>query len=314
MPGEVMGEDEEPDTAELPPLPGQPAWPATFSSRIEVDLGAASHRGHVRENNEDCYLVSRLEREFDTLMTNLPKGSLPAKQTEVAYGLLVADGMGGAAAGEVASSDVVRTLVKLVLRTPDWHMRLDPVGAKRVLTRFDHRFRQLRDSLIARAQADPSLAGMGTTLTLAVSFGADLIIAHVGDSRAYLFHNGELHLLTRDQTLAQDLADSGVIRPEELNIHYARHILTGVIATAGNDPQPELHQMLLADHDQVLLCTDGLNEMLTDNAISEVLGRNLSASEACDALVEQALEAGGMDNVTVALARYRIPARLPEPD
>ena len=282
-------------------------WPKPISSLTQVDLGACSHPGKVRTNNEDCFLVTRIERSLSTLLTNLPAGHVPDQQSEVGYGLLVADGMGGVAAGEVASQTAISTLVELVLQTPDWHMRLDNEGANEVLARLDERFGKLREALIERAQADQNLKGMGTTMTLAVSHGADLIIAHVGDSRAYLFHEGQLHLLTRDQTLAQDLVELGVISPETVAKHPARHVLTGAIATQGEEAQAEFHQAWLADGDQVLLCTDGLTGMVTDAAIVEVLEKPGSASDACRALVDLALEGGGVDNVTVVLARYRIP-------
>jgi PPM family protein phosphatase len=280
---------------------------ATISARTQVDLGACSHQGKVKPDNEDSFLVTRIERSLRTLLTNLPAGQVPAQHAEIGYGMLVADGVGGAAAGEVASRTAISTLVELALQTPDWHMRLDNEGANEVLARFDERFGKLREALTERAVSDPSLAGMGTTLTLAVSHGADLVIAHVGDSRAYLLHEGELHQLTRDQTLAQDLAEIGVIRPEDVAQHPARRVLTGVIAAQGDEAQAEFHQVWLADGDQVLLCTDGLTQVVADAAIGEALAKPGSASDACRALVDLALGSGGPDNVTVVLARYRIP-------
>lgn len=300
--------DDTADTIEFPaPKPAAQPWTETISSLTQVDLGACSHQGKVRTNNEDCFLVTRLERSLSTLLTNLPAGHVPDRQSEVAYAMLVADGMGGAAAGEVASSTAISELVKLGLQTPDWHMRLDNEGVNEVLARFNERFGKVREALIDRAATEPSLSGMGTTMTLAVSLGTNLIIVHVGDSRAYLFHEGQLHQLTRDQTLAQDLAELGVISPENAAKHPGRHVLTGALATQGEEAQAEFHQVWLADGDQVLLCTDGLTEMVTDAAILEVLRKPGSASDACRTLVDLALEGGGVDNVTAVLARYRIP-------
>lgn len=304
-----MIEEHDVDTAEFPLPETRAPWPDTSSSLTQVDLGGCSHVGYVRSNNEDSFLVTRLERSLQTLLTNLPAGYVAERQAEVAYGLLVADGMGGAAAGEVASREAISTLVELVLETPDWHMRLDNEGANEVLARLDQRFRRIREVLIERAAADPRLSGMGTTLTLAASHGANVIVAHIGDSRAYLLHKGKLHLLTRDQTLAQDLAEVGVISQKEIATHYSRHVLTGVLATQGVEAQAELCQVWLADGDQVLLCTDGLTEMVTDAEILEVLEKNLPAPDACQALVDLALEGGGVDNVTVVLGRYRIPEK-----
>lgn len=283
-------------------------WPLSVSSRTKVDLGAFSHTGKVRPNNEDSFLVARFKRSMYTLLTNLPPGQVPEQYDEKGYLMLVADGMGGAVAGEVASRTAISALIKLVIQTPDWIMRPDGQRVGEVLRRMEKRFGQLADALTSRAQADPRLAGMGTTLTLAVSLGAHLVVVHVGASRAYLFRRGRLLHLTSDQTVAQLLADAGVIRPEDVTKHHARRVLTGSITAAGEKAEVELHHVKLADGDQLLLCSDGLTDMVTEAEISAVLARHGSAVAACRTLVDLALEAGGKDNVTVALGCYRIPA------
>ena len=274
---------------------------------VEVDFGARSHPGRVRPNNEDHYLVTRFDRSMTTLLTNVPPGTVPERHVDEAYGLLVADGMGGAAAGEVASSTAIGTLVQLAIQTPDWIMNLDDGHAGQVLDRMRQRFEKLSAALQERAAADPKLVGMGTTMTLVLSLRADAIVVHIGDSRAYLRRDGELHRLTRDQTMAQSLADSGAITPQELERHPLRHMLTGAISTKGSRGAVELQHVPVADGDQILLCSDGLTDMLSDAEIAGALGRSGSAQEICDALVERALVAGGKDNVTVVLAAYRIP-------
>jgi serine/threonine protein phosphatase PrpC len=148
---------------------------------------------------------------------------------------------------------------------------------------------------------------MATTLTVAATLGADFLVVHVGDSRAYLFRRGRLEQLTRDHNLAQALADIGAIRPEEAATHRLRHVLTNVVGAKGDEIKVELQHLRLEDGDQVLLCTDGLTDMAADAAIAEVIGRPGPAAAACDALVELALAGGGKDNVTVVLARYHIP-------
>lgn len=290
------------------PSPGQPSSrPTSISSRLKVDLGAFSDRGKVRTNNEDSFLVTRFKRSMYTLLTNLPPGQILEQYGEVGYVMLVADGMGGVAAGEVASRTAISALVDLVIQTPDWIMRPDGQHANEVLRRMKERFSQLTEVLMRRAQSDSLLSGMGTTLTLAVSLGADLIIAHVGDSRAYLFRRGQLLRLTSDQTVAQLLADTGVIRPEEITKHHARHVLTSAITARGDQAEVELHQLRLMDGDQLLVCSDGLTDMVTEACIIKVLEKGCPAADACRALVELALEAGGQDNVTVILGRYHIP-------
>ena len=306
-----MWEDSWADTAELPwfaPKEGQGS--RSTSSLVHVDLAALSHQGKVRPNNEDHFLVSCFDRTMRTLLTNLPAGDVPERYSETVYLMLVADGMGGAAAGEVASRTAINTLVDLVLQAPYWIMRLDEQFAMKVLKRMDQRFQQVRETLIERAHVDPTLSGMGTTMTLAFSLGAELVTAHVGDSRAYLFRQGLLQRLTRDQTMAQSLADDGAIRPEEVASHPMRHVLTGAITTRGRRAATEFHQLHLVDGDQVLLCTDGLTERVTDTAIAEVLKIPGPAADSCRSLIDLALEGGGKDNVTVVLGRYHIPERL----
>lgn len=299
------------DTAELPawkPTEAEPRLPAGVSSLVEVDLAALSHPGKVRKNNEDHFIATRFDRTMRTLASNLPEGDVPSLYSETVYGLLVADGVGGAAAGEIASRTAIQALVDLVLDTPDWIMRIDDPLAEEVLARLERRFKQVREVLVERAKADQSLRGMATTMTVACSLGPELMTAHVGDSRAYIFRRGgRLERLTRDQTMAQSLADAGAITQEEAAKHPARHVLTSALATRGAFVQVDLKRSRLETGDQVLLCSDGLTEMVPDETIARVLASPGASADTCRRLVDLALEAGGKDNVTVVLARYRIP-------
>lgn len=279
----------------------------SLSSRTVVDIGACSDRGKIRPNNADSYFVAQFQRSMNTLLTSLPAGSVPDHYTESGYGMVVADGMGKTASGEVASRTAISALIDIVLQTPDWIMRPGKQMLGKVLRRQEQRLEQLPEALIERAKSDPRLSGMGTTMTLAISLGADLVIAHIGDSRALLFRFGRLVHLTRDQTVAQVLADAGVIRPEDVSKHHARHVLTGAITTQGNKADVELQHVRLVDGDQLLLCSDGLTDMISDEGIIAALKKEGPASEVSRTLVDLALEAGGEDNVTVVLCRYRIP-------
>jgi PPM family protein phosphatase len=304
-----MSREDEWDTVELPAVREPPAArPQVASASVEVDLAGLSHPGKVRPNNEDHFFAARFDRTMQSLATNLPPGEVPAASRETVFGIVVADGMGGEAAGEVASRKAIAVLVDLALRTPDWIMLLDEQLLREVGHRMERRFRQVHDALNEQARADPNLFGMGTTMTLACSHGADLLITHVGDSRAYVFRRGQLTRLTRDQTVAQDLVDRGSLRPEEAAKSPLRHRLTGAITTTIKESPAELVTFTLLDGDQLLLCTDGLTDMVTDAAIAAVLRAGRPASEACAALVEMALAGGGKDNVTVVLARYHMPA------
>jgi protein phosphatase len=306
-----MNPTENLDTAEFPilasPSDALSSWSA--SAAVQVDLAAESHQGKVRPNNEDHFLVIRYNRAFQTRLSNLPEGFIPLQAEEVGYGMVVADGMGGSAAGEVASRLAIRTILNLALTTPDWIMMKGGPESVRVMQRMAERYRRVDAALREEAQADPSLWGMGTTMTVARSVGDELVLSHVGDSRAYLLRGGQLHLLTRDHTLVRELVERGVVHPEEAANHPYRHVLTRVLGGGGVEVEAEVQRVSLADEDQLLLCTDGLTEMVDPTTIGAILRSSPSSDDACRRLVEVALENGGEDNVTVVLARYRFPSQ-----
>jgi protein phosphatase len=273
-----------------------------------VDVGAVSHPGNVRPNNEDHYFTASFGRSLRTLLTNLPAGQVPERHDEVGYAFVVADGLGGEAAGEVASSLALTVAYNLFVNTSHWILPANADEVREVIERWRQRFRQIDQVLTRRAESDPTLAGMGTTMTAACSVGADLLLMHVGDSRAYLYHAGTLERLTRDQTHAQELADAGEIAHDEVAGHRARHVLTQALGRGGGAVEPEGRHTHLADGDRFLLCTDGLTEMVPDDRIADVLAHTPSSEAAARALVDLALQAGGRDNVTVVLAGYSIPA------
>lgn len=301
-----MTSDPVADTADFPApvLSSEAPLPRPAAEQVHLDLAALSDRGNVRSNNEDIYLVVRADRILQTLLTNLPDGDVPERSNEAGYGMLVADGVGGMAAGEVASRMAVRTLVNLVLDIPDWILKIDETAGGEVLERINQRYQQVDAALKTEAAANPDLEGMGTTMTLAFSLGRDLFLGHIGDSRAYLHRGGRLHQLTRDHTYAQELANVGVIRPDEVAKHRFRNVLTRALGGVTSEVEADVERLRLSDGDQILLCTDGLTDMVTDPEIGAVLRDSSSSSDACRALVELALKNGGKDNVTVAVARY----------
>jgi PPM family protein phosphatase len=288
--------------------PLEPIARAGASSLVHVDLAGLSDPGRVRKANEDHFMAARFERTMRTLASNIPPGHVPAEWAETCYAFLVADGVGGAAAGELASRTAVEVLVDLVLESPAWIMRFEGERGDKVLQRTAERFQKAREALVARAKEDPRLRGMATTMTFACSVGQDLLSAHVGDSRAYVLRSdGKLELLTHDQTMAQSLADAGAISQEDVAHHPSRHVLTSALASRGAFAQVELKHSRIEDGETLLLCSDGLSEMVPDEMIAMVLAAKEPAESACRRLVDLALEAGGKDNVTVVVARYRIP-------
>ena len=303
-----MAKDSLRDTDEfmLPPHALETLERHSASAQVQVDLSGMSHRGLVRPRNEDTFLMVRGDRGLTVLATNLPKEIMPPRFDVLGFGMLVADGMGGMSAGDVASRMAAQTLIALVVNTPDWIMLTGEQQNETILARMAERYQKVDATIRDEAAVDPKLTGMGTTMTVAYSLGTDLFLGHVGDSRAYLLRDGRLRRLTHDHTIAQALADLGAIPPHTVVTHHFRHALTRYLG--GQKPvKTDVQHARLEDGDQVLLCTDGLTGMVDDDAIAVILREAKTADAACQALIDAALKKGGKDNVTVALARYRFP-------
>jgi len=282
------------------------ASPRSSSALVQVDVAALSHRGKVRRNNEDNFLVVRFGRFLETLATSLADGEVPRLFEDTGYSMVVADGMGGMAGGEVASRLAIIVLLNLVLETPDWIMGRDDSDAEEVIRRAARRFGVVNEAILEQARHQPALWGMGTTMTMAASLGTDLIIAHVGDSPVFRLRGGKLLKLTRDHTVAQEMAEHGSARVQDVPARF-RHLLTRAIGIRETGSEPDIRRIGLAGGDRLLLCTDGLTDMVDEAAIARELGRGASSAETCQCLVNLALEGGGKDNVTVVVARYEIP-------
>jgi serine/threonine protein phosphatase PrpC len=279
-----------------------------FSLPVTVDVSGLSHPGKVRPNNEDHFLVARIGRYLETVLSSLPPGEVPVRADEAGYAMLLADGMGGHAAGEVASRMAISGLVKLVLEMPDWIFRLDETSAADANLRSQRRMNRINAALIEHGRQNPDLQGMGTTLTAARNLGRHLQIVHVGDSRAYLLRDGCLHRLTRDHTYVQLLIDSGQLSHEEAASFSARHMLVNALGGSSEDVQVDVDQLELVSGDRMILCSDGLTDLVDDDNIRRVLIDCPDAAATCRCLVDLALERGGRDNVTVVAATYTFPS------
>jgi protein phosphatase len=236
------------------------ARPSAASRRPHsVTFGSRTDIGCIREHNEDSLVVA------------------PPLYA-------VADGMGGHAAGEVASEIAVSTLARLAPRTPDTEALSNAV----VSANF----------AVINAAQEKGRAGMGTTMTAAVLEKERLAIAQVGDSRAYLLHQGRMQQLTRDHSLMADMIEAGELTKEEARVHPQRSVITRAL---GSDPdmQPDLYELNVTAGDRLLLCSDGLSSMLEDPEIETVLKRTRDPQRCASMLVNEAIAAGGHDNVTV---------------
>jgi PPM family protein phosphatase len=279
------------------PVPGAGQPPPVF----DVDLGARTHPGKLRETNDDHFHVVRFGRYLRTELSSLPPGEVAEEPDRPGYGFVVADGVGGRAAGETASRLAISLLVDCALQTPDWILGHEDDLLSQAMVRSARRFQAVNEAVLKKAESRPGLQGMGTTMSLAMTLGDDLLVTHVGDSRVYLLRQGRLRRLTQDHAAAPPAA-----HPAGVSAARIRRVLTHAIGIPETGGQPDLHHYKLADGDRLLLCTDGLTDLVRDDKIADELGRAPSAAAACQALVDLALARGGRDNVTAVVAAYRL--------
>jgi PPM family protein phosphatase len=280
------------------------------SSTVQATFGARSSRGRLRLVNEDHYLILRLGRYQETLMTSLPDEAIAARFDEYGYAMVVADGIGGTGAGEAASHLAIATLVQLVRHFGRWNLRIDDVAAQDILARAERFYRHV-DSTVTEERRSGAARIEQTTLTATFGAGDELFFAHVGHSRAYLLRSGHLMRLTRDHTIGAGGTTTVPTAPMVDVTNAARdfsHILTDTLGMAGPlGPAIDLERFRLDDDDRVLVCTNGLTDSIDEARIEEVLASDRSPQEHCDALVSLAMGEGGNDDVTALVARYRLP-------
>lgn len=233
---------------------------------LSLRFAAGSHKGMIREGNEDSgYAGPRL--------------------------LAIADGMGGQAAGEVASSEVISTLVQLD----------DDVPGSDILTSLGTAVQRANDQLRMMVEEDPQLEGMGTTLTALLWTGQRLGLVHVGDSRAYLLRDGVLTQITQDHTWVQRLVDEGRITEEEATTHPQRSLLMRALGS-GDRVEPDLSIREVRAGDRYLICSDGLSGVVSHQTMEETLASYQGPQETIQDLIQLALRGGGPDNITCIVA------------
>lgn len=279
---------------------------APLSSTVRVDAAARSTRGQARDFNEDHFLIMRLGREQETLASSLSTADLPPRFEEYGYAMLVADGLGEGGAGAAASRVALSTIAHMALHYGRWNLRVDPAVAEEIFERAEWYYAQADAAVRSHGASSAVLKGMSTSMTTAYSAGDDLFIAHVGHGRAYLYRDGELQQLTRDHTLEEHLAHTNRPAPVERRTGDLRHILTDAVGASGGHPLVEIEKFRLHHRDWLLLCTNGLTDMVTDGQIADVLALRRSPLEQCIMLTDLADSKGGSDNVTVICAEYLV--------
>lgn len=277
-----------------------------MSTLGKLECHGLSDIGRVRRTNEDQFLIADLNKALLVHET-----SMAVEDHSRLFGstqgqlLLVADGMGGQAAGKHAATLAVDTIIEYVLNSMHCFYRLRGADDETTLL---HDLQAALSECSARVRADvesnPAHEGMGTTLTLGYITWPRLYVIHVGDSRCYLFRDARLQQITTDHTVAQQLVERGALTPEQADESRWSHVLWNAIGGDSRKLAPDIYKQQLKIGDTLLLCSDGLSGCLGESELVAILQRNAPARATCEELVAAANEAGGKDNITVIVARF----------
>ena len=270
---------------------------------LTVKAFGITDTGKVRTTNEDQFLIAELTKAMRVWQTSLPEPKVQVGE-ERAHLFLVADGMGGHRAGERASALAVVAIEQFTLNTFKWFFGSNGPEAQSVLAQFQSALSQADARILEEAAEHPELSGMGTTVTMAFHLGAQLCVVHVGDSRAYVYRDGELHQLTQDHTVTADMVRSGTLRPDQVAGHRLRHVITNVVGGQELGVTVEARAFEVQAGDRLLLCSDGLTEMVTNEVIAATLGAEPAPEGAAKKLLAQANDGGAPDNITLLIVRF----------
>jgi protein phosphatase len=278
------------------------ARPARKPREDEIDAHGVTHPGKVRKDNQDHFLLGSLRKQLVVRLSSFAEADGLVTDTERLASLaMVADGVGGAARGETASRVALAGVTRYVTRSMRCYYGAALDGDQELHAALQEGARQCHAELLRRGQADPDYSGMATTLTLYLGVWPRAYLLQVGDSRCYLLRNGELTQITRDQTMAQEMVDLGVMKAEDAAATRLAHTLTSAIG--GSQTDPTVSQFDMTWGHVLLLCSDGLTRHVSDERIRDVLRSMTSAKQACETLLQDALDGGGSDNVTVVVGR-----------
>jgi serine/threonine protein phosphatase PrpC len=268
----------------------------------EIDVHGLTHTGKVRPDNQDHFLICALRKQMVVHQTSLPHPErLGGGPERLAFLAMVADGVGGGAKGEEASRLALEGVTQYVSGT----MRCYYATGSEDDQEFTHALQEAALATSAelrrRGEEDPEYRGMATTLTLFLGVWPKAYLLQVGDSRCYVYRNGELRQLTRDQTMAQELMDIGVLKPADApGTRFARTLSSSI---GGRLTEPVVSRLDVTWGTVILLCSDGLTAHVSDERLRERLRTMTSARQVCEDLLREALDAGGTDNVTIIVGR-----------
>ncbi len=268
----------------------------------EIDFFGLTHTGKVRKTNQDHFLISSMRKHMQIHYTSLPNADeLPLVGERLAFLAMVADGVGGGTKGEMASRLTVEVVAKYVAHSMRCYYTTDPHDEQAFFDALREAAMQCHESVVKQAEADPDRRGMATTLTLWIGVWPEAYLLQVGDSRFYVLRDGELTQISRDQTMAQELVDQGVLTQSRAFETRWAHVLSSAIGGAQTAP---VVTRLEQGWDNVgLLCSDGLTKHVPDEQIGERLRTMTSARQVCEDLLQDALDGGGSDNITIIVGR-----------
>jgi protein phosphatase len=279
-----------------------PPIPTRKPREDEIDAHGVTHPGKVRKENQDHFLLCSLRKQLVVRLSSIPEAEgLTTESDRLASLAMVADGVGGSAQGEMASRVAVQAVTRYVTRAMRCYYGALPEDDEDLSSALEESARQCHAEVVRRGEQDFEVRGMATTLTLYLGVWPRGYLLQVGDSRCYLLRNGELTQITRDQTMAQEMVDLGVMKAEQAAGTRLAHTLTSSIG--GHENHPKVTRFDMNWGHVLLLCSDGLTRHVPDDRIRDVLRSMTSCRQACETLLQDALDGGGNDNVTIVVGR-----------
>jgi len=267
----------------------------------EIDVHGLTHQGLVRPSNQDQFLIASLRQRLKVQQSSLPDlNELPVAEDRLASLMMVADGVGGGKKGEAASQLAVEELAQYITQSVRCYYTAD-TGDSDFTQALEAGAIECHRAVLARGARDPDTAGMATTLTLWIGVWPWCYLVQVGDSRYYQYRDGNLIQVSRDQTMAQELLDSGTFAKAVVANSPLANVLTSSIG--GHQTAPVVKRLPNSWSTTHLLCSDGLTRHVPDTRIAERIGAMTSARQVCEDLLQDALDGGGTDNITITVGR-----------